>query len=247
MSLQFSDTSNYLGIIQRIEDHCGFNYGDITGNTTLFKKFTAKVNMAQNKAWSIIIPASGSFQWDDNNHDDYPIIRTNIVSGQRDHSFTNDEDGNRILDIFKVAILKSATATIHEEISPIDINDNSQTAKLLDSVTTGVPEDYDKLGNGIRFGVIPNYDATNGLLMYVNREGYYFTTASTTQKPGFDGRFHEYLALAPSYEYARDNGLANAEKLFRDMTLMEQDMTKTQARREKDVRNVMSGKRINFI
>jgi hypothetical protein len=222
MSLQFSDTSNYLGIIQRIEDHCGFNYGDITGNTTLFKKFTAKVNMAQNKAWSIIIPASGSFQWDDNNHDDYPIIRTSIVSGQRDHSFTNDEDGNRILDIFKVAI-------------------------LLDSVTTGVPEDYDKLGNGIRFGVIPNYDATNGLLMYVNREGYYFTTASTTQKPGFDGRFHEYLALAPSYEYARDNGLANAEKLFRDMTLMEQDMTKTQARREKDVRNVMSGKRINFI
>jgi len=226
MSLAYSDTSNGDGILQRIEDICGFNATDITGNTTLLKKFTARVNATQNKIWAKIFQIDGTWQWDDSNQTaDYPIIKTNIVADQRDYSFINDENSNRILDIHKVAILKSATDTLFDEIKPVDAQSGDYSPFVVDDTArTGTPYQYDKTANAIFLDPIPSYSATNGLKVYINREGYYFTTSDTTKVPGFAGTFHELLVLGPAYEYARDRGLAVADRLFRDMTLMEEGL-----------------------
>ena len=65
---------------------------------------TADENLALDKVTGIIFTSSGRWQYDDTNHEDYPIITTNLTSGQRDYTFTTDEQGNLILDIYRVMV-----------------------------------------------------------------------------------------------------------------------------------------------
>src|SRR3990167_5269860 len=121
MSLQFSQTTSpYRGLAQLYELELGFARGDVTGNATRLAQFVTDCNIAVDDFWTIAVPASGTWQLDDSNQTDFPIIKTNIVSGRRDYTFTTDGSGNLILDIYKVAILISATATTFTEIYPID-------------------------------------------------------------------------------------------------------------------------------
>lgn len=239
--LQYNDTTNKQGIIQRLEDIL-FNgeYGHISGNTTRLQRFTAKVNAKQNDAWALIFQSSTRWQWDDTNQSDFPIITTNIVSGQRDYTFTTDETGNLILDIHRVAIKRSASATIFDEIFPADAQTDPYSDFVEDNTSaTGTPWQYDKTANGIFLDPIPNYNATNGLKVYINREGYYFTTSDTTKKPGFAGTLHEYLPVAVAYEYARDNNLRNTTTLARDVLLWEEKIKEYYSKRERDEVHVM--------
>jgi len=243
MSLVFSDTTNKDGIIQGIERELFGDDGDgkITGNTIRFKRFTADVNLALAKAWSIILKADGRWNWDDNNHGDHPIIRTPLVSGQRDYTFTTDGSGNTILQIFKLFV-KQENGGVYQELKPVDV----QTARpfsrssFTDGLgTVGVPQVYDKTGNAIFFDVIPDYSDDEGIMAYVSREGFYFTTADTTRKPGFAGDFHEYLVVRVAYKYAARNGMPIATGLRDEMLRLEKEMGDFYGRREKDVKNIM--------
>lgn len=248
MSLVFSSTANKNGIIQRIERNVFGPDGDgrITGNSTLFAYFTNDVNMALDRALSIIFNADGRWQFDDSNHTDYPIITTNLVANQRDYSFTTDGSSNLILDIYKVAILPSATATLYDEVSPADAQSDDNSV-FVEASETGVPSQYDKTANGIFLNPVPNYSATNGLKVYISREGSYFTTADTTKKPGIAGIFHEYLVVEPSYRYAMANGLTNMNALASETMRLEREIEKYYSRRAKDERPIMTGKKINYI
>lgn len=235
MSLTFNDTSTFKGIIQIIEKECGMDRGAISGNTSLLKDWAADVNLAWDDYLSIALQASGTWQFDDSNHTDYPIIKTNLVDGQRDYTFTSDANSNLILDIHKVAILPSATATLFEEIKPIDAQSDAAAYGLVSEVTTeGVPYQYDKTANGIFLDPIPSYNATLGLKLYINREASYFTSADTTKKPGCPGIHHRYFALKPAYDYARRSNRANADRLLREIVSMEQSIKEYFSRRSKD-------------
>lgn len=250
MSLAFSDTTNKDGIIQRLERVLFGDNGDgtISGNSTLLAYFTGDINLALDRAFSIIFEADGTWQFDDSNHTDYPIITTNIVANQRDYTFTTDGNSNLILDIEKVAILTSASATVYEEIEPRDIHSDKFSPFVAnDTTVTGVPTFYDKLGNGIFLDPIPDYSATNGLKLYINREGSYFTTSDTTKKPGIAGVLHEYFVIRPAYQYAYANGLSTVSFFYEEMLRIEEAMKKYYARREQDKRNVITPKKINYI
>ena len=160
MSLQFSDTVHKNGVIQRIEQKCGFNDGDISGNATLLARFTGGVNLAADEILGFMFPLGGKWQLDDANHTKYPFISTNLVSGQRDYSFTVDEQGNYILDIYRVMV--ASPSGVFAEIYPVDMetgnSNNQNTDSMIDGQNTaGVPTRYDKTGNGIFLDLIPNY------------------------------------------------------------------------------------------
>jgi len=250
MSLAYSDTSGKDGIIQGIERTLFGDNGDgrISGNTTLLAMFTAEVNLALDRAFHIIFTADGTWQFDDSNHTDYPIITTNIVANQRDYSFTTDGSSNLILDIQRVAILPSATATTYEEISLVDAQSDQDSPFVQhDTTRKGTPYQYDKTANGIFLDPIPSYSVSAGLRLYISREGSYFTTADTTKKPGFAGLYHEYLVLLPSYKYAFRNNLANTASLRYEVEKMEKDIETFYGRRKKDERPVMTGKKILYV
>jgi hypothetical protein len=175
------------------------------------------------------------------------VIYTNLVAGQRDYSFISDETGNLVLDIFKV-LAKTSSTGYYDELNPIDAVADENTQSLTDEQDAqGIPYRYDKTANAIFLDPVPSMSITRGLKVLINREASYFTTSDATKKPGFSGLFHEYLALVPAYNYARDNGMKQAEQLKRDVIEMEMAIKTWYGRHSKDERNIMSGKRINFI
>ena len=240
MSVTFSSTANKNGIIQLIERNIAPGQdGFISGNTTRLAQFTADINLALDRAFALIFQVGGTWQLDDSSHTDYPIITTNLVSGQRDYSFTTDGSGNLILEIYKVMVADENGN--YREITPVDVPAGAPSNFYDGLNTTGQPNTYDKLGNGIFLDPIPNYSETNGLKIYINREASYFVVGDTTKKPGIAGLFHEYLALRPSFQYAYRNSLANTASLETEMLKMEAAMMDYYKSREKDVQKTMMG------
>jgi hypothetical protein len=251
MSLVFNAAStDFKGIVQTYEKEIGANRGDIANDVNKLKEFTADVNQAWDDYVYLALKSSGMWQWDDSNFTDYPIIKANLVSGQQDYTFTTDEGGHLILDIFKVMVLPSATATQYDEIFPID-QQQIEAYNLDDDIaeetnTSGVPERYDKTANGIFLDAKPNYNATNGLKVYINREPSYFVSTDTSKKPGCPGIHHRYFALKPALDYARRKSLANYNLIREEVVSFEGDEEKGITgsieryftRREKDVRPV---------
>jgi hypothetical protein len=242
MSIQFSNTTTKAGIIQKIEQYCGFNDGDISGNSTRLAQFTGDVNLAVDQVFHIAFQAGGTWQFDDSNHTDYPIITTNIVSGQRDYSFTSDSNGNLILDVYKVFVADSTG--LFSEVLPVDVQSGAPSNYTDGLNTGGNPNTYDKTANSIFLDPIPNYNYTAGLKVYINREGSYFATTDTTKKAGFAGLYHEYLALRPSYFYCLRNKIFDlAERYKREMMEMEEAIADYYKARERDVQKTLIGAR----
>lgn len=217
-------------------------------------QFVSDCNQALDDFWAIAIPASGTWQLDDSGHSDYPIITTDLVASQRDYSFTTDQQGNLILDIYRVFVKLSASSSIYQEIYPIDVQSDIGTEGFTDGQNlTGTPDHYDKTANGLFLDPIPSYASTNGLKLYINREASYFTTSDTTKKPGVHGDLHKYFYLKPASEYARRNNLANYRNIEREVLKLEGIngrgglIRETYARREKDVRKIMRPKKILYI
>lgn len=243
MSLAFSNTTSKNGILQRIERTCGFQDGDITGNTTKLAQFTGDINVALDRVLSLIFSVGGTWQFDDSNHTDYPIITTNLVSGQRDYTFTSDESGNLILEIYKVLVADDSGG--YREILPVDQQSDAPVNYTDGNNTTGLPITYDKTGNGIFLDPIPNYNETNGLKIFINREASYFATSDTTKKPGFAGLFHEYLVLHPSFYYCLRNGISIRNSVKEELMEMESQIMDFYKMREKDVVKRLIGARNN--
>lgn len=244
MSLQFnnpSTASGTNGIIQLIEKKCGFNRGDISGNTELLQNFTSDVNLVFDDILGMMFPLGGTWQIDDVNFTDLPIITTNLVSGQRDYSFLTDSSSNRILDIYKVMAKKTSSGPL-EELLPRDMQSELDTSDFWGSTTapSGIPTYYDKTGNSIILDTVPNYNATAGLAMLINRESSQFTVSDTTKKPGIAPLHHEYFAIRPAYIYCETNSLVQAKFLEKELIKMQLAIKSYYGSREKDVNNTIT-------
>lgn len=224
-------SANFTQLVALIDRNCKSN----SSSYPLAEK-TADINLALDKVFDLIFQNSSTWQFDDSNHEDYPFIMTNLVSGQRDYSFVSDEQGNIILDIFKVMIKIGTSATdYYVELPPVDQQSADYTSGFWSGQNlTGIPRWYDKTANGVFLDCIPNYSVTDGLKIFINREGSYFLTSDTTKKPGFAGLFHEYLALRPSYQYAYRNGLPNVNILKQEMLEMEDKIANYYSERTRD-------------
>lgn len=253
MSLQTSNTTTKRALVQFYEKEIGANYGDVSGNSDKLAEFIARANKALDDYLLIWAKHSGTWQGDDINHTDFQIITTNLVSGQRDYTFTTDENGNRITDVSKVLILPSATATNYTEIYPID-ELNTSVSDILVNTSEGTPTQYGKLANAVLLDSIPNYNATNGIKMVVNREGSYLSTSDNVKVIGVPA-FHEYFYLKPAYEYARINSLANLRELEKAVIDLEGSerlgitgkIADFFSGRERDVRKGATNKKILYI
>jgi len=232
----------YTQLLDLIDDNVKSNS---TSYSTADK--TRDINLALDRALSLIFSVGGTWQFDDSNHTDYPIITTDLVSGQRSYAFTSDGSSNLILEIYKVMVADSNG--LFREMTPVDqqaVNPNSPSNYWDGLNTTGIPNTYDKTSNGIFLDPIPSYSRTAGLKIFINREASYFTVSDTTKKSGIAGLFHEYLALRPSYQYAFRNSLPNTAVLKAETTEMENAMMDYYKKREKDVIKRVTGKQNNY-
>lgn len=124
------------------------------------------------------------------------------------------------MEIDRVLVADSS-GTFHQ-VSPVDAQSESDTNGFWDGTNTGgFPVTYDKTANGIFLNPIPNYNRTNGLKIYINREASYFTYTDTTKKPGVPGIFHRYFAIRPAYDFARRNNHSNLNNLAFELQKLE--------------------------
>lgn len=262
MSLSLNDTSTHKGIIQGIERavYGQDGIGRISDNSTLLKQWTADINLAWDDYLHLALKSSGSRQFDDSNHTDFPFIEADLVANQRTYTYTADENDNLVLDIFKVMI-KSSSGT-YFELEPIDQQRRGEGVSIWNDLnTTGTPAEYDKTANGIILDVLPDYSWRNategerGIKMFINREANYFTYTDTTKMPGCPGIHHEYFVFKPVLKYAILNGLSNVNQIRDEVTKYEGDETRGIigkienhfSRTNKDEKKIITMKKINFI
>lgn len=223
MAIQFNDTSNFNGLVQLYEEECGFKTGDISGNTDRLKKFTVAVNRALDDFFALAITSSG-LQIDDTNHSDFPIITTDIVSGQRDYTVLEDETGNMVLDIFK-AVLYDSSGYGRELTRANVLSDDRGEGVISDYYDgqshPGLSTGFTQVGNSIILPHTPDYSRDDALKLYINREPSYFTYQDTTKKPGIPSLFHDYLYLKPALDYARRNNLDSYNRIEAEVIKLE--------------------------
>lgn len=85
--MQFSNTDNKSGAIQRYERYTQFGDGVVSGDNDLLKVAAADINETTYELTTEIMLMQDSFDWDDPYKIDYPIATTPLVAGQRDYQF----------------------------------------------------------------------------------------------------------------------------------------------------------------
>lgn len=239
MSIPFNDTTTLRGLVQMYEKEIGASRGDISGNTNRLKEFTAEVNNALDEYTRLAISASGRWKFDDSNHTDYPEIITDLVAGQRAYTFTTDERGNVILDIYRVYV--KDTQGNYKLIKPIDPDTANVDVTNYDGQDTqGGSYEYDKTANAILLNLVPESNVTDGLKVSINREASYFTSTDTDRKAGIYGLHHKYLFLKPALEFARRNVLNSYPRIEMEVLRIEREIKDGLNRRGKDERRRMT-------
>lgn len=217
MSIPFSDTDTYRGLVQLYEKEIGQEYGHVSNNPTRLKAFAADVCNALDEYLGIAIRSSGKWQFDDTGHSKLPIIYHNTVAGQQDYEFVLDEESNLILDVHRVFV-KDGASLPYRELSPVDAQNDPNVSGLWDELgTQGSPQRYDKTGQSIFLDPAPSASVTKGLKVFVNRESDYFIYTDTSKKAGIPGHHHRLLFLRPALDEARRNNLSNYALVEREV------------------------------
>ena len=198
--MQFSDTSTKQGLIQECEFWTNLGDATISGDATLLKVFTNRINRAFDKVLPIVLSKDDTLLWDDPNHTKEPIAKANLVSGQQAYAAITDEQGNSILNVVKVFILESTTATEYKALRRIPVGLGYEDRILNPAPTfVGIPTEYVERGGMLFLGAVPNYSATLGLKIMFD----------TTKTPGIPSPFHQLLALHASKDWLSVNKAEN--------------------------------------
>ena len=126
-----------------------------------------------------------------------------MVDGQSQYSYPDD-----FLKLEAIEIKDNAGNWIR--LQEVDQNDPEMLRTISDfQETSGVPRFYDPRGDGIHLNPAPatgSVTLTNGGKLHYTREIDPFTSADTTQQPGFAENFHRILSLGMSYDWLIVNG-----------------------------------------
>lgn len=200
--MQFSDTTNKNGIVQFTESLCKLGDGGITNDTVLFKTITAYINQAYAKVAMALLRVDKNFRWDDFNYTDFAIATITLVDQQRDYTLPAAVVGGNASTLYRVNSVRIKDVSgLFYDLTPLPPNaDESQEGAAY----SGVPLQYRMIGNSVRLTPKPLTGAitlTNGMEIQFQRSFDEFTSADTTQQPGFMNSYHDLLALDAAAAY----------------------------------------------
>lgn len=189
--MQFSDTSNSLGLIQDISFLLGVDL-----NNYLIADRTRNVNERYRMVWMMIFEAYGGWKWQDDNANATPYTDVNVVSGTA------------------IGSLPTGTLTIREA----QLKDANIVYHRLQCITE--QEYFDLGGDSVWNGITgfpiyllpyedtwklipaPNYSLSSALRIYFDADISAFVSSDTTKVPGFASPFHRMLSIGAALDYA---------------------------------------------
>lgn len=222
----FSNTTDNTGILEQVR---AMMRVDATQWPT--SRVVNSVNNWHDRVTGYAIGADRRFQWDDTNHTELPEGTTTLTSGQSDYSFLTDEQGNSIVSLLGVSMLKNGK---YEPLTLVNRNDPNIDLASFGAIS-GTPTQYDKIAdNIIRLDRLPTSTVSAGLKFYFQRTGSYFTATDTTKSPGVAPMLHRGYVIAAAYDGALTLGLENIQPLSVERDREEMKMIEYFSRRNND-------------
>lgn len=225
--MQFSDTTNFTGLIQDCEFNLGLGDTGISGNAGYLKHFTRLINNWNHKATTMILMANDTWDYDDSNQTNLPILTTSLVANQQDYQLPS-----RTLRIKRAEITYDGTNW--KKLTALDAR---QPSDAVTSSSGNYSQDepyYDLQANSLFLFPTPASNVSSGLKLWVAREPDEFTTADTTQEPGFDEPFHRILSLGASLDWAIVKKLPNTDWLASQVKDYEERLRKFYGTKQQD-------------
>ena len=214
----------------------------------------AKLLIAENIAYEEVVGkimgADGRWQFDDTNYTDLPIGTTNLVSGQQDYQLSTQ------LKILSVSV--KDVDGIWSKLLPFDPADlESSYGPQMDKAefmkTSGMPLYYDLSGGSVFLYPAPDNGVsvtlTAGLKVAFQRTASVFTSAEVTtgtKQPGFASQYHVLIPLKAALAYCQNYKKDRVPSLMQEIAVIEQDMIRFYSRRNKDERQILTMRPINF-
>jgi len=238
MALAFSDSVNGLGIVQQVR-----SFMRVDSNQWTTAKIVNSCNNWADTVTGYAIGADRRFQWDNTNHTKLPEGTTSLSLGQTDYSFLTDEQGNNIITLTGISILRNG---IYVPIMPVDRSDPSIDASIF-GVNTGVVTCYDKIAdNIIRLDAKPDSTVALGLKFFFQRTAPPFASTDTTKATGFSPLLDRGFVIASAYDGAITLGLPNLQPLSVEMQKEQQKMVQYFEDRNQDEERILKPISIQF-
>ena len=238
MALAFSDSVNGLGIVQQVR-----SFMRVDSDQWTTAKIVNSCNNWSNTLTGYAIGADRRFQWDNTNHEKLPEGTTSLNIGQTDYSFLTDQDGNNIITLTGVSILRNG---IYVPLIPVDRSDPSIDASIF-GVNTGVITCYDKIAdNIIRLDAKPEATVELGLKFFFQRTSPAFTALDTTKTTGFSPLLDRGFVMASAYDGAIALGLTNIQALSVEMQKEQSKMVQYFEDRNQDEERILRPIGIRF-
>lgn len=216
MATPFSDTVNNTGIVQQVRS---FMRVDSTQWSTA--KIVNSCNNWLDKLTGYAIGADKRFQWDNTQHTKLPEGTTDLTQDQIDYSFLTDEDGNQIVTLTGVSVLRNGYFV---PLEPVDRKDPTIDMSIF-GTQRGVITAYDKIAdNIIRLDAKPDSNVTGGLKFFFQRTSPAFEATDTTKTTGFSQLLDRGFIIASAYDGAITLGLPNTQALSVELEKEERKM-----------------------
>lgn len=227
----FSDVTNGQGLIQDITFLTGASLTEYP-----IADRTRNINEHSRRVLTTILNAQDEWDFDDNNHTDFPILTTNLIANQQDYSLPIADEG--MLKIKRVEVTYDGTNRYRA--NSIDINEIS---KATDATTIAQEFNTTSPFFDLQYGSlflypIPTTDVINGLNILIDRDISPFVVGDTTRTPGFDSVFHRILSYGAAYDWALARGGKNIQNLYAEYLRMMQELAEFYSSKQKD-RNII--------
>lgn len=201
--MQYSDTNTKQGIVEDVRWET-----DTDSESFPIEDITRIANEAMNEYFSIAMN-------DDKNQADFPVSTTNLVSGQADYQAPED--------LIDFVVLKVKTPSGDWTI--LDrIYQSENDTPLEEAYGSGTPTVFQYKENAFFLYPTPNYNSTGGLKVEYKRNPTYFLTTDTTKVPGIPYTHHSFISKFISYKFASKKSMDIAERVFRDLEKLRQDI-----------------------
>lgn len=183
--------------------------------------------------WQVV----GTWEFDDTNYTDFPILSTDLNKGQRDYELPAD-----IQKIEKVNVLWNNEL---KELKPVD---KSMVNVPLETLykDNGEPICYDITGKSILLYPASNQDIPEGLQVILSRGIKEFQATDTTREPGFVEDYHEALSVGAALDFAIVTNSNKVNFLREKIQLLEDDIKRFYGSTQRNFRPKIIIKRKNY-
>lgn len=238
----FNDTTNKDGLIQDCERWLfGNDYGAISGNPNLLATFTSLLNYGVDRTSIKILENDGRWQYDDNNHTDFPEATTDLTNNVQVYRL---EKTFMKIEGFEVMDLNGDFYKVY----PIDKEEIRRKGFSVSSFfdVAGTPEYYDLEGDVVTLYPAPASTSvtcgasTNGLKVMYQRPSSYFVSTDTTKEVGVATPYQDMPVLYACQKFCKQNSMRDkARELDAELIKREDELERDFSNRVKDDKTII--------